>query len=87
MKEKDFKNIDPQDVKIEDLDNIDAYLCVLGLAFPESATEFQKAFLVLAHLMACCRDFVLKGHDIPEAMIIMISKLANIIMWSHNAQR
>lgn len=63
----------------KDLHNIDAYTCILGLQFPESATEFQKASLTLAHLMACCSDYILIGFQLPDEIVQLISNLTVII--------
>ena len=54
---------------------IDSICCVLGLKFPDSATEFQKAALTLAHVMASIRDFVLKGYDVPVYLLDLIDNL------------
>lgn len=62
-----------------ELHNIEAYTCILGLQFPESATEFQKASLTLAHLMACSRDYILKGFQLPDEIVQLISNLTEII--------
>lgn len=62
-----------------ELPNIEAFMCVLGLKFPESATEFQKAFLTLAHLMASSRDFVLQRQDVPQSIVSLIGQLTTII--------
>lgn len=61
-----------------DLPNIEAFKCVLGLAFPESATEFQKATLTLSHLYATIRDYVLKGMEVPEELIVLADSLNTI---------
>ena len=42
---------------------------LLGLHFPETATEFQKAALFLAHLMVIVRDSILKGVDVMPDII------------------
>lgn len=59
--------------------NVDSLCCVLGLNFPDSATEFQKAALTLAHLMASLRDFVLKGVEVPQPIIDSIFELSTIV--------
>lgn len=61
-----------------ELANIDAFACVLGLRFPESANEFQKSCLTLAHLYAALRDFVLKGEEIPTQLIELADSLNSI---------
>ena len=49
-----------------ELPNVESLQCLLGLNFPESATEFQKACLTLCRLFACVRDYVLKGLDVHK---------------------
>lgn len=60
---------------------------ILGLFFPESATEFQKAALTLAHLMASLRDAILKGQVISNHMVDVINQLAIIIDGEQYKQR
>lgn len=63
-----------------EIPNIDSYRCVLGLNFPDSITEFQKAFLTLAHLFAASRDYVLKGVDVPVDILHLADKLMMICL-------
>lgn len=79
MEEKDFK--------FSDLTNIDAYCCVLGLSFPESANDFQKSALCLAHLMAACRESVLKGVEIPVTICEFILDLASMLDFNRESQK
>lgn len=73
--------------EFKELKNIDSVCAVLGLNFPESATEFQKASLTLAHLMASLRDFVLKGLDIPDSLVELVSSLSAIMQAHKDAQK
>lgn len=61
-----------------EIPSIESLMCLLGLNFPESATEFQKACLTLAHLYACIRDYVLKGLDVPANLIEIADSLNTI---------
>lgn len=70
-----------------ELKNIESVCAVLGLAFPDSANEFQKAALTLAHLMASLRDFVLKGHEIPMDLIVLAASLSIIMQSHYDAQK
>lgn len=70
-----------------EISNIDSLCAILGLKFPESATEFQKAALTLAHLMASLRDYVLKGHDIPVDLVEVVDKLSIIMLDNEYKQR
>lgn len=70
-----------------EVDNINSLCCILGLSFPESATEFQRAALTLAHLMASVRDFVLKGVQLPDEIVCVIAQLEQIIEQNKNSQR
>lgn len=66
-------------ILFNEVQNVDSLCCVLGLNFPDSATEFQKAALTLAHLMASIRDFVLKGVEVPQPIIDNIFELSTIV--------
>lgn len=66
-------------ILFNEVQNVDSLCCVLGLNFPDSATEFQKAALTLAHLMASLRDFVLKGVEVPQPIIDNIFELSTIV--------
>lgn len=70
-----------------ELSMIEAVTCILGLKFPDSANEFQKAFLTLAHLMASCRDYVLNGHEVPNQILVLIDELNTIIYHERDKQR
>lgn len=61
-----------------ELPNVESLQCVLGLSFPESATEFQKSVLTLAHLYACIRDYVLKGLEVPTFLVEIADHLNSI---------
>ena len=61
-----------------ELPNVESLQCLLGLNFPESATEFQKACLTLCRLFACVRDYVLKGLDVPVYLLDIINELNSI---------
>lgn len=74
-------------LNFRDLANIESVCAVLGLVFPASATEFQKAALTLAHLMASLRDFVLKGHDIPLDLVELADRLSIIMVDNEYKQR
>lgn len=71
----------------KELKNIDTWCCLLGLQFPESVTEFQRATLTLAHLMACVRDYILKGYELPTNVILLIVDLCSIIDENSNKQK
>lgn len=58
--------------------NVDSLCCLLGLSFPESATEFQKACLTLSHLYATIRDYVLKGLEVPTYLVEIADHLNTI---------
>ena len=64
-----------------EIPNIESLTCLLGLSFPESATEFQKATLLLAHLYAVIRDYILKGLEVPE-YLVQISDQLNTISYN-----
>lgn len=78
---------DALNCEFDNIGNIDSILCVLGLSFPDSATPFQKAFLTLAHLMASCRDYVLKGFDVPDYIATSVKLLADIVYSGKEQQR
>lgn len=65
----------------------DTITTLLGLTFPESANDFQKCALTLAHMMAILRDFVLKGRDIPDNLLLTASLLASAMQLNGNNQR
>lgn len=67
--------------------NIVSFCCVLGLKFPDSATDFQKASLTLAHLMASIRDYILAGREIPAYILDLIDSLHYIMQINCDAQR
>lgn len=60
---------------------------LLGLNFPETANQFQKSMLYLAHLMAILRESVLKGRDIEKSIISDIVVLATIAEQNSDEQR
>lgn len=72
---------------IEDLKYFDEIACILGLSFPESATDFQKASLSLAHLMAALRESVLKGSVISRMLIDFVNKLSLIMVANYEKQK
>lgn len=61
-----------------EIPNIESLTCLLGLSFPESATEFQKATLLLSHLYAVIRDYVLKGLEVPSYLVDICNTLNTI---------
>lgn len=69
------------------LPNIESYAFVLGLKFPESATEFQKAVLTLARLYAVVNDYVLKGLDVPLTILELCDNLNTIQYDERGKQR
>ena len=70
-----------------EIPEVDSLVCVLGLMFPDSATEFQKACLTLAHLYACIRDYVLKGYEVPRRLIEVADHLNQITYNESDNQR
>lgn len=74
-------------LKFSEIPTIESLCAIFGLAFPESANDFQKSALTLAHLMASLRDYVLKGHDIPVSLINRVLDLAEMMMDNHEHQR
>lgn len=72
---------------IEDIQYFDEIACICGLSFPESATDFQKASLCLAHLMAALRESVLKGCVISSNLIGIVNKLALILVVNGDKQK
>lgn len=67
--------------------SVESLMCLLGLNFPESATEFQKAVLTLAHLYACIRDYVLKGVEVPNPLLEVANMLNTIQYYERFKQR
>lgn len=61
-----------------EIPNVEALCCILGLSFPASATEFQKAVLTLSHLYATIRDYVLKGIEVPVYLLEVADHLNTI---------
>lgn len=61
-----------------EIPNVESLCCLLGLVFPDSATEFQKATLALAHMYATIRDYVLKGVEVPAALVEICNTLNTI---------
>lgn len=80
-------NLNLKDVNFDGIDGIASICCVLGLKFPDSATEFQKAALTLAHLLASCRDFILSGRDVPQRLIDVACELMFIVSTCSDNQR
>lgn len=78
---------DALNTEFENISGIESLMCVLGLSFPETATPFQKAFLTLAHLMASARDYVLKGHDVPDKVCTAVKLLSDIVYDGKEQQR
>lgn len=73
--------------KFDELDNIQSMLCIFGLQFPETATEFQKAALTLAHVMIGVRDAVLKGRDVTPYLCDYVYNLTQIMIDNELKQR
>lgn len=71
----------------DELDNIQSMLLLFGLNFPESATEYQKAALTLAHLMIAVRDAVLKGRDVTPYLSDYVYNLSRIMENNESKQR
>lgn len=61
-----------------EIPSVDSLMCLLGLKFPETATEFQKAVLTLAHMYAVIRDYVLKGIEVPTRLCEIADMLNKI---------
>ena len=70
-----------------EIPNVDSLCCLLGLSFPDSATEFQKAVLTLAHLYAVIRDYVLKGLEVPTYLVEVANHLNTIQYDERGKQR
>ena len=70
-----------------EIPEVDSLACLLGLVFPESATEFQKAVLTLAHMYAVIRDYVLKGVEVPQRLLELADSLNSISYNERFAQR
>lgn len=69
-----------------EIPNVDSLMCLLGLTFPETATEFQKAVLTLAHLYAVIREYVLKGIEVPVELVQVANHL-NTIAYDERAKQ
>lgn len=59
---------------------------LVGLNLPESANDFQRATLTLAHVMAALRESVLKGAVISDNIIVMVHDLA-LCMDKHGSEQ
>lgn len=70
-----------------EIDNIQSICCLLGLSFPDSALDFQKAMLTLAHLSAVVRDYVLKGIEVPAFIVDLIDTLSGIVYLERENQK
>lgn len=86
MEQKDELNA-ALNTEFYNISGIEGLCCVLGLNFPESSTPYQKAFLTLAHLMASCRDYVLKGIEVPPVVNTQVKLLADIVYDGKEQQR
>ena len=62
-----------------DISEFDVMCAIFGLSFPDSATEFQKASLLLAHLMSSVREIVLRGGNVPFGLCTLIHALGGLI--------
>lgn len=69
-----------------EIQNIESIACVLGLSFPDTANDFQKAFLTMAHLVAACREYVLKGVQVPLDLLHLLDKLNMIVLQNEYKQ-
>ena len=81
------EKLDALNTEFDNISGIEGLCCVLGLNFPETSTPYQKAFLTLAHLMASCRDYVLKGIEVPAVVNTQVKLLADIVYDGKDAQR
>ena len=70
-----------------EIPEVDSLACILDLVFPESATEFQKAVLTLAHLYAAIRSYVLKGVEVPQRLLEVADMLNTISYQERSKQR
>lgn len=70
-----------------EIPNVESLCCILGLVFPESATEFQKSVLTLAHLYANIRDYALRGVEVPDYLIEVADVLNTISLQNRKNQR
>lgn len=70
-----------------ELENIDTICAVCGLSFPESANEFQKSSLLLAHLMASVRNLVLNMVEVNKELLTLIRSLVTIMVCNYEQQR
>lgn len=66
-------------MKYSEIKNIDSVAALVGLCFPDSANDFQRAVLTLAHVMASVREMVLKGSEVPTPVLDLISSLTFVI--------
>jgi len=70
-----------------EINGINMLISLFGLVFPETATEFQKAALTMAYIVASFRDNILKGNEIPHEHIAVADQLWLIVMDNEYKQR
>lgn len=73
-------------MKYNEIVNIKSYECLCGVNIPDSATDFQRASITLAHMMASVRESVLKGFAVPTSVVEVISILADIMLTEVDSQ-
>lgn len=71
---------------VDEMPNFKSLACVCGLTFPESATEFQKSLLTMAHMAAALRESVLRGSVIPSELLADFMSLAGIMFNNSDKQ-
>ena len=69
-----------------EIPTIESVCCILGLRFPDTASEFQKACITLAHLYRCIGEYVMKGVDVPDYLIKLADQL-NTIQYDERAKQ
>lgn len=72
--------MEEENLKFSEVPNIDSYTSLFGLNFNDSASEFQKACLTMAYMVASFRDNILKGNKIPAELIEVADRLWLIVM-------
>lgn len=70
-----------------EIKGINALTSLFGLTFNDSVTEFQKAALTMAYIVASFRDNILKGNEIPHELLTTADQLWLIVMDNEYKQR